>query len=743
MASVHTRPNGRSRAIAVVIAAAFAFGSPIVAQPESHEVRDSADVVRIVGSDPKALSGWVATRIVLDPYPGAMRGADGALLAGAASPADMSLLLHALLAVAQPSLEVRFARCTLAPDEVARTLHSLAPPDPPLPWLARLPSFLGIVDDDVREVVEDLAAVWQELVHDVTRHTSWLDGTIAAHGWHLALPVVPEDRLRSAAAEHIWLQAHIDSAWTDLDPSADAPSGRRRCEATWTGSTFPEELLGRLSITVEVEVRARAGAMRESLLTAAWPMVTLVTSPPAVLIAEAFGDDLTPPREPTADGLLRYTPAIVVGETTLLGEPFWLPTPTTLDVEPAGGAGGIGGAIGNVMGGLFGSPDEPDDAGDGGGEEAVALWLVFTMTMSDGSEERVERAVFDRLGHVAREEGGARSAALTDLHEVEGEYRALATVRSVATWNGSWRYGSAGAVVGPGGDLETLVEGLHALHGTYEVLRHALYRAAVADAGERFLQRRPGLSVLAWQPVAAEGAAGEATLWMDVLVDPADPVAALADSTDAIAWAVAAVAAERLIVGVDRLLLPRLGDGEPGAGRAVDLLAVVDEADRQGIEMVGLHPEASGTVVASPEATARIASHLAAGRAVIAPTRPVTLAGEAVTGWWVVDVAGGRVRDQMEGGGHQAGVEYGIATQPSRQAAPVLRRSLSRRIVCSIGRAVAVLDLLAALSGAPGAGETARGLAEGVAAVREAADKSRRAGRSVGGACNAASGPPV
>jgi hypothetical protein len=699
-----------------------------------------AEVVATVGGDPLALHAYVAEHVALEPYAGAMRGPEGTVAAGAGNAADQALLLRALIESADASAETRFATCTLAEDEVTRALAALttAAPERPRTLLEMMDDVADVIDDaELRASALGLAGAWRELVDTVAAHTALLEDLLVANGHVPRLPMLAQAAARDALARHAWLQLRDGDGWLDLDPGATP--GAARCPPADTYPDLPDDHQQRVTVEIVVETRDEGTLSRATLLRFERSLLALGGPGIAFVVAETFGEALAPEREPE-DDLLAYTPALVVGDATLLGAPFYLPVPESRGAASAGG-GALGG-LGGVLGGFGGGGGAVES-----GPETTGLWLVLTLEGPGDAVERVTSAVFDRIGAAERAAGRSADAPLAELDELDGEYRDLATVWSVAPHTGSWGAGAAPAVTGDE-DLDLLLRALHALHGAFEANRHALYRGVVGERGPRFVLPTAGLSLLGWRPVGAEdtelGSTVGGELIMDVITDPSRAlVADTAQGSAGLAWAVASVVAERLLVGVEYLLLPHLGENEP-ARLPVDVLAVFDAARSLGAETLWLDAvDELAAVDASDDARARMAAQLDAGRALLVPARPVTLGAIITTGWWSVEPVTGAVRDQMASGRHQAGVEYGITTQPSRQTAPVLQRSLTRRIVCTLGRAVAVLDLIAALHGAPGAGQTARGLAEGVAAVREAAEKTRQAGKSVGGACNAASGPPL
>jgi hypothetical protein len=80
-----------------------------------------------------------------------------------------------------------------------------------------------------------------------------------------------------------------------------------------------------------------------------------------------------------------------------------------------------------------------------------------------------------------------------------------------------------------------------------------------------------------------------------------------------------------------------------------------EEATQTGISIVTLtpaNPDLSSLQI-SEIAAYRIGKTLSEGRAVIVPSKPITLDGTTLTGWWEIDPATGVTRDRLETGrGH-------------------------------------------------------------------------------------------
>jgi hypothetical protein len=326
---------------------------------------------------------------------------------------------------------------------------------------------------------------------------------------------------------------------------------------------------------------------------------------------------------------------------------------------------------------------------------------------------------------------------LLGLVEVDGEYRDLAGIWDIGVLDGRVGKNADADAVDEGDTVSTLVTGVRAVHANYDVLRRALYETAGPDA-PRFLRSRPGVSLLGWipRPQSTTGA----DYLMDVVLETARPLPGATGTAAAALRAASAVVAERLTVNVEQLVLPLLGATDVSPFVPIDLAALFDAADGQGVAIEVFSASASPVAQqASPDALARIAAHVGAGRVLLAPAGPVALGSQSLMGWWILDPASGLILDEMENGRHQAMTEESAAQTPARQSAPATR-SLGQRLFCTLNRARALIGVMAALSGDPGGEQVMKDAISLESKMAEAADKTRRAGQSASdppGGCGA------
>src|SRR5690606_902400 len=144
---------------------------------------------------------------------------------------------------------------------------------------------------------------------------------------------IADAALRSALAEHVWLQWRHDGAWVDLDPTlAAAAPGRTRCAVASTSEVLPDSAVHRLQLRVAEETLDGGALQTRTVLEHTLRTVDLVDAGPSVMIAESIGlGARVPERAPPPDGFLAYTPLLrvdtVAGPVEVVGDSVALPAP--------------------------------------------------------------------------------------------------------------------------------------------------------------------------------------------------------------------------------------------------------------------------------------------------------------------------------------------------------------------------------------------------------------------------------
>ena len=340
-------PEGETD-LSAEIEAAFAATDALPA--ERYEV---AALAATLGGDPLAAFAFVRDSIRLDLYPGVLRGADGTLAAGAANAADRALLLKALLdAMGVPA---RFAFAPLADEDRARLAAAIFAPRAGAAAPDAQAAFRTDFLDRIRARAGRDAAILA---------TALGGGTLAA--MEAGATAAPADPV----GDHVWIQAEIGGAWTDLDTALpDAAPGTMFAPAAATADTLDAGLAQSVTLTVSATV----GGTEQVLLTqrldaaaAAAAQILLYFEPAEGGLGGAI----------TGGG--GYRPVLLVGGERFDGEP----------IAGTEGGGGVAGAIGMLEDGGEETPLTRltlDIAAEAPGLEPLTARRVLAAAPPDGT----------------------------------------------------------------------------------------------------------------------------------------------------------------------------------------------------------------------------------------------------------------------------------------------------------------------------------------------------------------------
>lgn len=257
--------------------------------------------------------------------------------------------------------------------------------------------------------------------------------------------------------------------------------------------------------------------------------------------------------------------------------------------------------------------------------------------------------IFDRVGYVARAYGEQNSATLAGFTDPDGPVDRLRASWNVATWLGERTVPDFITGADLRTDLRIAFDSLSAMHQSYYVVRQQLMAALASEPRLRYFAVAPSVSVLTLQGDADDE--DGLLLQMDRVHD--EPVTfAGANAADQALWAVSAVEAERYTVAT-----PAVAAGEMTADTLrPDAAGVLRSAAQSPIRLLRSTDAARALEWdASDEARTRMYFDLRDGATLLAPEKPFAFEGELVSGWWMVAPVSGRLTDEMETGGHQAG----------------------------------------------------------------------------------------
>lgn len=330
-------------------------------------------ISRACKGDIEAIFAWVRDSIGHDPYPGVLRGADGAMHARRANDCDRALLLAALLQ--DSGYETRFAIGVLDADRERALYERTFAPTPGPEGSTLLTSLLR-------------DHFFTELATLTNRDAATLLSALGD-----AVPVAGNP---SAAQQHVWVQARTERGWVDLDATfADAKPGTALCKATTTKPVLGPELFQRITIRVIAETLVGGKLTRKTALEFTRPVADLADRELFVLHLPGMAGGSAGALFAAADKGA-WSPAVYANGVVHAGTPIAYDPPKTVK-----GFGELGGAL----------------AGGGNAEHAefVAEWLEIDVAIPGRETSTTVRALVDRAPDALRRLGKIEKATLRPL----------------------------------------------------------------------------------------------------------------------------------------------------------------------------------------------------------------------------------------------------------------------------------------------------------------------------------------
>ncbi len=249
-------------------------------------------------TSPDAAFAFVRDHIRTEAYAGAMRGARGTLMGKAGSPADKAQLLHDLLAAQH--VTSRYVHTTLTPADAAK----LAAAAVAAPTIARTIG-LPIAKDALS------AGIGVASSQAATARTM-----LASKGLQLGSGD-PIPALAANLGDHWWLQAQIDGAWVDLDPSAtDAKRGTHAggAPAGDPVEALPDAIQQRIAVRIVAQTESDAST---TIAQAESTTADAVEAPIIVAMNGDAGSDADAIRAQTS-----FVPSVTIGSTGGNGDAY-------------------------------------------------------------------------------------------------------------------------------------------------------------------------------------------------------------------------------------------------------------------------------------------------------------------------------------------------------------------------------------------------------------------------------------
>jgi len=545
-----------------------------------------------------AAYAYVRDRIATEPYPGAMRGAFGTMMARGGSSADKALLLAALLGAQQ--VPVRFATATLSDAEVGALLQAPAPPPDPGDNVA------GVLDDRAQATTAKIAGLQRDATDAAVGSSGAivddLLARVAAAGTKPGGDFVAVQR--AALRSHSWIQVQSGGVWVDLDPALpSAVKGTHLGAQPSLAGALPEEAYATVAFTLYAD---RAGARAAT---------------PAVTVSKHVADVAGTP----------VTIAVANRDATFKN------------------AGAVKDVIASVTVAGAATASDPLPLAD---LDAVRLEIAVTQP---GRDPRVYRRTLYRrpadpaavVAAVTVADNvlvttGDYDGAFVDRREIDN----LRAAKPIIVWSTEHRRGTVPpppVIPGEPFPLEAL----------RYVNADAVTRERIAQSlvpGGRFAYDRPTISLVR-RGLRATPQGLRGTIQFDIVEGAMTVVGGDAQR---------AVRANAIRGAIDASIERHvIGDTHPGGTRA--LFAAAKAAGDPEVVVAAGPGDPTAAATLDPDARAHLADTLALHQVAIVTQRPVALNGTPRSGWWAFDPADGDLVGRMEDGAGQGEVEYVLA----------------------------------------------------------------------------------
>jgi len=365
----------------------------------------------LLGDDVDAIAAFVRDEVRYEPYRGALRGAEGCLQARAGNAWDRALLLAALLRAAghEPTLAWAELDAVAAAELVTAGLAwepSGVEAELDLPYYVDDEELAARRAQAVAGLEERIGARFERL-RPALAEALGLEPAPAAEGEE---PPAPPVELVAVARDHAWVRV----GERDLDPSLGLVSdGASPPAPAGTGAEPPADRWHRVTLRGRAETVTGGEVAEEVLFEVTRPAAELHGA--AVLAGVrsggtsgvgVFGDALAGGGGAERDLVLR-----IGGEEAAAGR-------FALEAEPespGGGGGGFGGLSGGLNRGLGGGAAETT--------QLVSVSLGVEVAAPEGEPEEARLYLLDRWGYAGRSAGEAE--ALGDLRTDDPALTAL------------------------------------------------------------------------------------------------------------------------------------------------------------------------------------------------------------------------------------------------------------------------------------------------------------------------------
>jgi len=617
--------------------------APVAANPPAAETVH--DVAARLAYDQDAILAFVRNEIAYEAYDGILRGAQGTLSARAGNGADQAVLLGELLqasgmtvrfvtamldAAASEALTARLARtpgeaiASLDEAEQAAILYHLD--------LDELPATPPVLDPRFAETLtrlEDSARIAVDLALDSAQASAAAITTALSNGG-ITLPPLPAAALPDSERQrHLWVQVADGSTWSDLDSTL--PPGAVMPAPTETFANPPDDWYHWVRFVISADEWVGGTVASREVVSLSAASARLVDVPVALSMASA-GEivELGSTVNQVLGGQKTIYPSIYAdGVTVNATRPVIFATDAANAQDPFAGTG---------------------TSGIGAGE-AIAVWLQVEITRPGADQVLIRRPLLDRLLPDDRASGTVVPERIAPVKTVPtgigddtlDQFNTLTLIHTdvarMPSTDDAVRYST-----------DEVFGALGMLGPSLANLRDALGPRIETTAGAWSYPSAPNITVF---QMTAPDSGGSLTLAADLLYRDRTslPLANTTPGSDihplVLSGVLDAVAEHLLLAPETR------GDtaGSPGFTTGPSVAGLFATAAQSGIRVRLLATTSDLAGLTFDAMTqARLAAILERGDVIVIPEAPVEIGGSPVLGWWIVDPATGRTRDELEDG---------------------------------------------------------------------------------------------
>ncbi len=629
-------------------------------------------VLSKVGRNPQALFEWVRDNTCWIPYRGELRGPIGVLMDRQGNSLDRALLLATLLQ--RGGQEVRLAHGHLSQEQAEKLLPRLIDRRAglPMPEENELADFqqiarqyqLGqlLAENTIRDQVQLVDALYSELDNRVSDQSARLLTFLQRPEQRTLYVKRFEDAVESLR-DHWWVQRYEAGSWMDLDTlDEDSDTGKAATSAEHTPDTdhLPQELRHEVEVRVIAEQWTDGTLSHQSILHNVLRPAELYGQPIVLQFWPAAWPATVSPDPNSKYGLKgialeqeSWIAALLVNEDTVAHAMISTHSGPTAAVS-ANPLSGLASAFENSM--QLGRSNASST-------ELTAVWIEYEIRAPGTAPRTIRRTIFDLLN------SGSRSASLVPRPVIDEKQKLQ---RSLALMMRTEILPVTNEIA------PEFVTHLAAqtMSKNRELMQTAIRlfsaKSMPADAD---IKRALGNSTSPVSPLYTLAVMRTGWGQDDIVIDRLNILTRhqypefkggrfrSRDDVDIVANDVGVSLTE-----IDAFSARvKSGVRDTNAEALISLPAAVAENTGEAFELshdwTSLLPQMKDAVASlalSRDIRSQVASELTAGNAIVAPSRPVSIAGQPFVGWWRIDPQTGTTLGVDNRGWGDAGVDYGL-----------------------------------------------------------------------------------